>query len=97
MGKSKPLTKDDLIDTLADFYQDFLTPDLDKRFGKIDKRFVDIDKKFDGVNERLDGLEREIKWIKNDIKGLTGELSKVVSKEEFNTLKKRVDRYHPRN
>lgn len=38
-------------------------------------------------------LKAEISWIRDDIKGLTGELSKTVSKKDFNQLKSKVDKY----
>lgn len=38
-------------------------------------------------------LDREINWVRDDIKGLTADLSGTVSKEEFNKLKSKVDKY----
>ncbi len=91
MGKPKPLAKDDLLETLAEFYQDHIKPEFESLKQDMDKRFGEVDKRFDDVNETSDGIDSKINWIRDDIKGLTGELSKVVSKKEFNKLKQRVD------
>jgi hypothetical protein len=38
-------------------------------------------------------LKTEISWVKDDIKGLTADLADTPSKNEFNQLKGRVDKY----
>jgi hypothetical protein len=38
-------------------------------------------------------LKTEISWVKDDIKGLNADLADAPSKNEFNQLKGRVDKY----
>lgn len=38
-------------------------------------------------------LKREVSWLKDDIKGLTADLSNVPSRNDFNQLKGKVDKY----
>ena len=95
MRKQKPLTKDDLLETLAEFYQGHIKPEFESLKQDMDKRFGVVDKRFNELNNKIDMLGKELNWARQDVMGLTGELSKMVTMKEFNKLKGRVDRYHP--
>jgi len=90
MAKTKPLTKNDLLDVLAEFYTGHLKPEFEEIKRNTDGRFEE-------VNQKIDLLTTEMNWVKQELKGLTGEFSKMVSMKEFNKLRQRVDGYHPRN
>jgi uncharacterized coiled-coil DUF342 family protein len=94
MTNNKPLTKDDLLESLAEFYSGQIKPDLDN----LEKRLKNkLGGKIDSLEVKVEEVRNDVKWIKDDIKGIKADLSLTVSKKDFNKLKSRVDRYHPSN
>jgi predicted nucleic acid-binding Zn-ribbon protein len=102
MAKQKGLTKEDLLETLAEFYHGRLKPEFDDvrkemrdGFQAVNRRFQEVDNRFQEIDKRFDKVDSELSGIKDEIDGLKAELSDVPNKKEFNELKARVDRYHP--
>ena len=91
MAKDEALTKDNLLDVLAEFFDGLVKPE----FNRVGQRFDKIDKNFELVENRLANINLEIKGLKNEVNGLKAEFSTSPSREEFNKLKQQVDRYHP--
>lgn len=98
MTKSVPFAKKDIIeaikeaglitgrqlsDELAEFYQGFLKPE-----------FKNVNVKLDKVEVGLNKVETEMGFVKDELKGLSAELSATPSREEFNKLKSKIDRFH---
>jgi len=98
MAKEKAITRDDLVDLLAEFYHDRLRPEFEKvnsRLGRVEGQLNNMEGRLAGVEKRLTAVEAELKGVKNDIKGLTGEFSDTPSRKEFKNLEGKVDRFHP--
>ena len=60
---SKPLTKDVLIDALAEFFHGRLKPEFDR----ITKRFDKVENRLDGVENKLSRVEVELMGTKDEI------------------------------
>ena len=48
---------------------------------------------FNQVNIHLDKVDAEMSYIKDDVKGLTADISNTPSRNEFNQLKGKVEKY----
>ena len=86
MAKDTPLTKEELVSELAEFYVDLVKPDMKK-----------IVKKIDGVEKELVELKAEVVGNSRRIDDLKTDIADTPSRKEFNQLKTKVDRYHPTN
>ena len=86
MAKDTPLTKEELVSELAEFYVDLVKPDMKK-----------IVKKIDGVEKELVELKEEVVGNSRRIDDLKTDIADTPSRKEFNQLKTKVDRYHPTN
>ena len=64
---------------------------------QLKKRFELIDERFESIDEQLAELKTEQRYIKDEIKNQKAEFSTVPSRENFNQLEAKVNRYHPVN
>ena len=90
MVRNKLLTKDDLLDILAEFYHERLRPDFEKVNKGLDKMAGRLEK----VKKGLTVVEVELRGIKDNLKGLTAEFLDMPSRREFKRLKQKVERFH---
>jgi uncharacterized protein YpuA (DUF1002 family) len=105
MADEKPLTKSDLVaalkdfrkdvrdivhDELTEFHANMTKPEIEKLRQEMKAGFKDVD-------TRLGRVEAELHWVKDEVKGLKEEFSTTPSRQEFNRLKARVEKYHPTN
>ena len=107
MADEKPVTKSDLVsalkeagiatkedvrdivhEELTEFHASMTAPKLEELRG-------DMKIGFRHVKSRLDKLELETRHVKDEIKGLKADLSNTPSREQFEKLKAKVDKYHP--
>ena len=65
---------------------------MDNLFKRLVKEMRDGLKQ---TNSRFDKLEVEVRGVKDDVRGVTAELSDTPSREQFEKLKAKVDKYHP--
>ena len=90
----KNLTKDDVLDVLAEFYHGTIKPDLEN----LKKEILITRQEAKKDNKTLgNDLKNEIRWLKDDLTGLNTEFSNTLSRQEFNEIKSKVDRHHPTN
>jgi len=84
----KDSNKDLVTKSMLNDAVDTILKGIDNLLNKLN---IHLDKMEDG----LDGVETNITFIKRDVRDIKAELSDTPSRREFNSLKTRVDRYHP--
>ena len=89
MGKGKAKSKEDLNAAVTKGM-------LDDAVVTVLKGMDNLFSKYQGkVDNRLKVIEVELGGVKDEMKGLKEEFSNTPSRREFNTLKQKVDRFHP--
>ena len=101
---SKPATVDEVQRVIDKSVFKMVSEAIDAILNGMQKMFDTQDKKIDNNtnlieqnSQKIDRLQTEFKYIRDDIKGLEGEFATTVTRPEFDSLKARVDKYHPLN
>lgn len=66
-----------ICDELMTFFENVITPYMDKEFGQVNGRLGKVENRLDGVENRLDkvedelhGVKTELIYVKNDVRDL---------------------------
>ena len=98
MAKDKPLTKDELISELAEFYVGHVEPGVQriikKEIGGVKKELAGVKKE---MRQGFTELKAEVVGNSRRIDDLKTDIADTPSRKEFNAVKAKVERYHPTN
>jgi len=92
--KQNFITSDKLRDVVNEIVIDASQTILAGVQTMFDEHNKENKKDFQRLETKVDNVE---KHIKDDINGLKADLSDTVSRNEFNRIKSRVNKYHPAN
>lgn len=93
-NSNEPVTKgmlDDAVDTILNGMDNMFS----KFQGEVHDLRIEMKQGFRKVDNRLKRVEVELGGVKDEIKDLKAGFSNTPSRREFNTLKQKVDRFHP--
>src|SRR3989344_1117064 len=89
----KSMTK---LDPSAAVTNKTLQEAVDGIMGGMDRIIVEMRTGFKYLMKNMatkEDLKREIGWLKDDVNGLTADLANTPTQDEFNKLRRKVDKY----